>query len=112
MKKLMLTRLLNFGGRQMSFWCEVANLNIKRDDPRKRRLRSSSTFGFHLWLLNSEHLKLASVELKKGWCVNKKSLKWAQGNKKSRLIVWTFSHQNSARSFGAKNDGHKKKAGH
>jgi 23S rRNA (adenine1618-N6)-methyltransferase len=38
----------------------------------------------------SEHLKLLQVELKKAGVFEQKVIEMAQGNKKSRLIAWTF----------------------
>jgi 23S rRNA (adenine1618-N6)-methyltransferase len=81
---------LNFGGQADELWCAGGELEFIKEMIRESADFRSQVLWFSSLVAKSEHLKLLQVELKKAGVFEQKVIEMAQGNKKSRLIVWTF----------------------
>ncbi|BDS09845.1 23S rRNA (adenine(1618)-N(6))-methyltransferase RlmF [Aureispira anguillae] len=81
---------LNFGGQQEELWCEGGELQFV-----KTMILQSKTFansiGWFTTLISKEiHLKPAYKCLKQVNAQQVKTIAMGQGNKKSRILAWTF----------------------
>jgi 23S rRNA (adenine1618-N6)-methyltransferase len=81
---------LNFGGQADELWCVGGELGFIKETIRESAEFRSQVLWFSSLVAKSEHLKLLQVELKKAGVFEQKVIEMAQGNKKSRLIAWTF----------------------
>jgi 23S rRNA (adenine1618-N6)-methyltransferase len=81
---------LNFGGQADELWCAGGELQFIKEMIRESAEFRYQVFWFSSLVAKSEHLKLLQVELKKAGVFEQKVIEMAQGNKKSRLIAWTF----------------------
>lgn len=81
---------LNFGGQADELWCDGGELGFIKEMIRESADFRSQVFWFSSLVAKSEHFKLLQVELKKAGVFEQKVIEMAQGNKKSRLIAWTF----------------------
>jgi 23S rRNA (adenine1618-N6)-methyltransferase len=81
---------LNFGGQADELWCVGGELGFIKETIRESVEFRSQVLWFSSLVAKSEHLKLLQVELKKAGVFEQKVIEMAQGNKKSRLIAWTF----------------------
>ncbi|MBL4649557.1 MAG: RlmF-related methyltransferase, partial [Aureispira sp.] len=83
-------RTLNFGGQQHELWCAGGELQFLNN-----MILQSSNFadsvGWFTSLVSKEaHLKTAYKILKKVGITAPKTISMGQGNKKSRILAWTF----------------------
>jgi len=81
---------LNFGGQQHELWCAGGELQFLNN-----MILQSSNFadsiGWFTSLVSKEaHLKTAYKTLKKVGITAPKTILMGQGNKKSRILAWTF----------------------
>ncbi|MFT4855825.1 MAG: 23S rRNA (adenine1618-N6)-methyltransferase [Algoriphagus sp.] len=81
---------LNFGGQADELWCAGGELEFIKEMIRESANFRSQVLWFSSLVAKSEHLKLLQVEVKKAGAFEQKVIEMAQGNKKSRLIAWTF----------------------
>ncbi len=83
---------LNFGGKANELWCEGGELAFIR-----RMIAESVVFvdrceWFTTLVSNSEHLQKLEQALRKVKAATVKIIDMAQGQKKSRILAWTFGH--------------------
>jgi 23S rRNA (adenine1618-N6)-methyltransferase len=81
---------LNFGGKASELWCEGGELAFSR-----RMITESAEFAercgwFTTLVSKSEHLPRLEQALRKVKAVSVKVIDMAQGQKKSRILAWTF----------------------
>jgi len=81
---------LNFGGKANELWCEGGELGFIR-----RMIEESTGFGrqcgwFTTLVSKSEHLPRLEQALRRVRAVEVKIIDMAQGQKKSRILAWTF----------------------
>ncbi len=81
---------LNFGGQANELWCDGGETKFI-----ERMIRESLEFKFScLWFttLVAKEVNLPSIysNLKKAGVVEMKTIPMSQGNKKSRIVAWTF----------------------
>lgn len=81
---------LNFGGQAAELWTEGGELAFIRKMIAESLLFKNQVFWFTTLVSKSEHLKSIQIELQKVGVVEQKIIEMAQGNKKSRLVAWTF----------------------
>lgn len=86
---------LNFGGKANELWCEGGELGFIR-----RMIEESAEFAgqcgwFTSLVSKSEHLPRLEQALRRVKASDLKVMEMAQGQKKSRLLAWTFSRQKS-----------------
>lgn len=81
---------LNFGGQAAELWTEGGELAFIRKMIAESLLFKNQVFWFTTLVSKSEHLKSIQIELQKVGVAEQKIIEMAQGNKKSRLVAWTF----------------------
>ena len=84
---------LNFGGKANELWCEGGELGFIR-----RMIEESAEFAgqcgwFTTLVSKSEHLPRLEQALRRVNAVEVKIIEMAQGQKRSRILAWTFSRQ-------------------
>nr|WP_287935846.1 23S rRNA (adenine(1618)-N(6))-methyltransferase RlmF [Algoriphagus sp.] len=81
---------LNFGGQAAELWTEGGELAFIRKMIAESLNFKNQVFWFTTLVSKSEHLKSIQIELQKVGVAEQKIIEMAQGNKKSRLVAWTF----------------------
>lgn len=81
---------LNFGGQAAELWTEGGELAFIRKMIAESLLFKNQVFWFTTLVSKSENLKPIQNHLQKSGVIDKKIIEMAQGNKKSRLVAWTF----------------------
>jgi 23S rRNA (adenine1618-N6)-methyltransferase len=81
---------LNFGGKNRELWCEGGEEKFVQKMISQSRLFKASCFWFSTLISKQSHLKNAYTALKKAEAIEIKTIPMSQGNKKSRIIAWTF----------------------
>lgn len=92
--------LLNFGGQANELWCEGGESKFI-----ERMIRESLEFKFScFWFttLVAKEVNLPSIfsYLKKSGVSQMKTIPMAQGNKKSRIVAWTFLNPKQMENWG------------
>lgn len=91
--------LLNFGGQQSELWCEGGELAFISKMIEESSLYSSQILWFTCLVSKKDNLhKLTSI-LKKVKAVDFKTIDMAQGQKISRILVWTFIPQKDRKDW-------------
>lgn len=81
---------LNFGGQHKELWCEGGEEKFVQKMISQSKRFSSSCFWFSTLVAKQSHLKSIYATLKMAEVVEVKTIPMAQGNKTSRLVVWTY----------------------
>jgi len=81
---------LNFGGQSNELWCEGGEERFVRNMIRQSRKFSKSCFWFSSLISKESNLKSVYSALKTANAVAVETLPMGQGNKKSRIVAWTF----------------------
>ncbi|MEN2282922.1 23S rRNA (adenine(1618)-N(6))-methyltransferase RlmF [Algoriphagus sp. SE2] len=81
---------LNFGGQSHELWCEGGELTFIQKMIRESMVYKYNCFWFTTLVSKEEHLKELILALKKARVAERKVIQMAQGNKKSRILAWTF----------------------
>lgn len=90
---------LNFGGQQSELWCEGGEIAFISKMIEESVLFSSQVLWFTCLVSKKDNLfKLTSL-LKKLKAVEFKTIEMAQGQKISRILVWTFIPQNDRKNW-------------
>ncbi|RLD61341.1 MAG: 23S rRNA (adenine(1618)-N(6))-methyltransferase RlmF [Bacteroidetes bacterium] len=84
---------LNFGGQSNELWCEGGELRFVKDMIFESKKFSKSCFCFSTLISKQSNLKEIYKSLKKVETVEVKTIPMGQGNKISRIVVWTFLNQ-------------------
>lgn len=82
--------ILNFGGKNSELWCEGGEKRFIRDMVIQSKQFPSSCFWFSTLVSKQSNLKSIYKALKKAEAVEVETIPMGQGNKKSRIIAWTF----------------------
>lgn len=81
---------LNFGGKNSELWCEGGELRFVTKMIRESVLFAGSVFWFTTLISKKERLPVYFSELKKVQAKDIRTIPMAQGQKKSRILAWTF----------------------
>lgn len=81
---------LNFGGQSNELWCDGGEEKFVKNMIRESKLYSQSGFWFSTIISKQSNLKNAYAALKKEEAKEVKTIAMGQGNKSSRILVWTF----------------------
>ena len=82
--------ILNFGGQNSELWCEGGEERFVRDMIRQSKQFSAACFWFSSLISKQSNLKGVYEALKKAEAFEVKTIPMGQGNKRSRIIAWTF----------------------
>lgn len=82
--------ILNFGGQHQELWCEGGELQFIKNMIVESQAFSTQCCWFTSLVAKEAHLKKIYQALKKVKASEVKTIDMAQGNKKSRLVAWTF----------------------
>ncbi len=80
----------NFGGKNMELWCEGGEERFTRNMIFQSKDFAWSCFWFSTMISKQTNLKNAYRALKEVGAVEVKTIAMGQGNKTSRIVVWTF----------------------
>lgn len=81
---------LNFGGKNSELWCEGGELRFVTKMIRESVLFAGSVSWFTTLISKKERLPVYFSELKKVQAKDIRTIPMAQGQKKSRILAWTF----------------------
>ncbi|MFZ4741703.1 MAG: 23S rRNA (adenine(1618)-N(6))-methyltransferase RlmF [Bacteroidales bacterium] len=81
---------LNFGGQNTELWCEGGEERFVSEMIYQSREFANSCFWFSSLVSKSSHLKSIYYALEKANVLEYKTIQMGQGNKISRIVVWTF----------------------
>ena len=82
---------LNFGGRNNELWCEGGEKAFVLKMVSESREFAKSCLWFTVLISKEANLKAVYAALKKANVADIRTIEMAQGNKKSRIVAWTFS---------------------
>ncbi|MFN0015642.1 MAG: 23S rRNA (adenine(1618)-N(6))-methyltransferase RlmF [Saprospiraceae bacterium] len=85
-----LTPVLNFGGQGSELWCKGGEEKFVQDMIRESQQFAASCFWFSALIADQDHLKNIYRALEKAAATKVVTLPMGQGNKKSRVVAWTF----------------------
>lgn len=81
---------LNFGGQSHELWCEGGELTFIKNMIKESIVYKYNCFWFTTLVSKEEHLKELILALKKARVAERKIIQMTHGNKKSRILAWTF----------------------
>lgn len=81
---------LNFGGKAGELWCQGGEKQFVRNMIQESQLFKHQVFLFTSLVSKESNLKPLLQHLKKAGVAESKVIDMAQGNKKSRLLAWTY----------------------
>jgi len=87
---------LNFGGRNTELWCEGGEERFVCQMIEESALFATSCFWFTSLISKKETLPACYHALKKVKAVEFRTIDMAQGQKKSRVLAWTFMGKSTA----------------
>ncbi|RIW18310.1 23S rRNA (adenine(1618)-N(6))-methyltransferase RlmF [Algoriphagus lacus] len=90
---------LNFGGQAAELWTDGGELQFIRKMIQESLNFKSQVFWFTSLVSKSENLKPLQTQLEKSGAVAQKIIEMAQGNKKSRFIVWSFLNEKQRKTW-------------
>jgi len=82
--------ILNFGGQNSELWCEGGEERFVQDIIRQSKQFSTSCFWFSTSISKESNLKGVYEALKKAEAIEMNTIPMGHGNKKSRIVAWTF----------------------
>jgi len=88
--KRILKPALNFGGQNSELWCEGGEERFVGDMVRQSKEFGDSCFWFTTLVSKESSLKSVYKILRKVEAEEIKTIPMGQGNKKSRMVAWTF----------------------
>ena len=80
----------NFGGQNGELWCLGGEEKFVQDMVRESRLFATSCLWWSSLVSNQDHLKSIYKFLEKAKAAEIKTIPMGQGNKISRIVVWSF----------------------
>ncbi|MEZ4883253.1 MAG: 23S rRNA (adenine(1618)-N(6))-methyltransferase RlmF [Chitinophagales bacterium] len=80
----------NFGGQKRELWTEGGEKKFVQDMIFQSKHFSNTCFWFSTLVSKESHLKRFYSALEKARAVEVKTIEMGQGNKKSRILAWTF----------------------
>ena len=81
---------LNFGGQKAELWCEGGEKRFLADMIRESKDFSTQCLWFTSLVSKKENLQPSYAALEKAGAVTVKTIDMAQGNKLTRVLVWSF----------------------
>ncbi len=84
----------NFGGKNAELWCDGGERKFVLDMIRESKKFSKSVFMFSTLLSKQSNVKAVQMALKEADARGVKTIPMGQGNKSSRIIVWSFLSAN------------------
>jgi 23S rRNA (adenine1618-N6)-methyltransferase len=90
---------LNFGGQSNELWCEGGELAFIQKMIKESIVYKYNCFWFTTVVSKEEHLKELIIALKKARVADRKIIQMSQGNKKSRILAWTFLNPEKQESW-------------
>ncbi|MCE3076027.1 23S rRNA (adenine(1618)-N(6))-methyltransferase RlmF [Chryseobacterium gwangjuense] len=90
---------LNFGGQQSELWCEGGEIAFISKMIEESVLYSSQVLWFTCLVSKKDNLYKLTSLLKKLKAIEFKTIDMAQGQKVSRILVWTFIPQKSRKNW-------------
>ncbi len=91
----------NFGGSNHELWCEGGEARFIRDMIFESRRFSDNILWFSTMVSKSDHLKNIYTALKKAEAAEVKTIQMGQGNKKSRIVAWTYLSAEAQKNWTA-----------
>lgn len=82
--------ILNFGGQNHELWCEGGEARFVDDMIHESKQFAASCFLFSTLISKQTHLKGVYAALKKANAFEIRTILMGQGNKTTRIVVWTF----------------------
>lgn len=82
--------VLNFGGQQHELWCAGGESQFLKNMITESQVFAKSVGWFTSLVAKESHLKAACKNLEKIGATKSKIISMGQGNKKSRLLAWSF----------------------
>ncbi len=92
--------ILNFGGKNKEIWYEGGEAKFVREMIKESKQFSDACFWFSTLISKESNLKGVYKSLKKAKVVEVRTIEMGQGNKKSRVVAWTFFNARSQRAQG------------
>ena len=80
----------NFGGINKEIWCEGGEGKFVWDMIKESKQFSEVCFWFSTLISKESNLKVVYKALKKAKVADVRTIEMGQGNKKSRIVAWTF----------------------
>jgi len=93
------TIIRNFGGTNAELWCDGGERKFVLDMIRESKKFSKSVFMFSTLLSKQSNIKAVQMALKEADARGVKTIPMGQGNKSSRIIVWSFLSANEQLSW-------------
>lgn len=93
--------VLNFGGNNHELWCEGGELEFITQMINESVLFSTSCFWFTTLVSKHEHLDSLSKTLESKHPTSVKTIPMGQGQKKSRILAWTFLSEKQQRIWAS-----------
>ncbi len=84
------TPILNFGGQNTELWCNGGEERFVKDMIGQSKIFSNACLWFSTLISKESNLKKVYHELAAVKATNVKTIQMGQGNKISRIVVWTF----------------------
>lgn len=81
---------LNFGGKNNELWCDGGEAKFIKTMIAQSKKFADNCFWFSTLVSKESNLKSIFEALKKATVFEVKKIEMAQGNKKSRIVCWTF----------------------
>lgn len=82
--------VLNFGGQNHELWCDGGEEQFVKNMILQSKKFASKCFLFSTLISKSSNLKIIYQVLEQSKAVNFETIPMSQGNKISRIVVWTF----------------------
>jgi len=82
--------VLNFGGQNKELWCEGGEEQFVKNMIFESKQFAASCFWFSSLVSKESNLESVYATLKKVEALEVKTIPMGQGNKKSRIVAWTF----------------------
>lgn len=83
-------QVLNFGGQNSELWCKGGEERFVKDMIRQSKFFHDSCFWYSSLVSKQSHLRGIYEALSKAEAIDVKTIPMGQGNKSSRIVVWTF----------------------
>jgi 23S rRNA (adenine1618-N6)-methyltransferase len=89
----------NFGGQNTELWCEGGEKRFVAKMIVESKKFSHSCFWFSALVSKESNLKYIATTLKQVEAIEVKTIPMGQGNKKSRIVAWTFLGQEEQKKW-------------
>jgi 23S rRNA (adenine1618-N6)-methyltransferase len=96
-------QVLNFGGQYNELWCAGGEIQFVLNMIFESKQYSSSCLWFSTLISKESNLKKVYQALELIKAIEVKTIPMQQGNKKSRIIAWSFLHKNQHQKWFQRN---------